>query len=280
MSPSFTRPAPAGSSHDSAPSRWQSPGRLGYNGQLHEPAGWWQILGNGYRVYNPALMRFHSPDSLSPFDKGGINAYAYCTCDPINRMDPNGHWSFHAFAANLLQFKLRTPLVTPIFVATAASLAAVGLAVASPNEKQRAFAIAGAVIAATGALMGARYAWMKRKPRAAPGKSSATAVQKSTTAPVVVGEARPPALPMPDASPSRSISVSTTTTRVSFSLPPTRGPSVASMVAPSTPASFRQKRLAPPPPGQGRRTGNVGPVDRPSRVSTNEVARIRGGVRA
>lgn len=225
-------------------------------------------------------MRFHSPDSVSPFGRGGINAYAYCMCDPVNRADPDGHWSFPAFAANLLQFKLRTPLVTPIFVATAASLAAVGLAVASPNEKQRAFAVAGAVIAATGALMGARYAWMKRKPFAAPAKSSATAVQKSTAAPAVVGEAGPPATPIPDAIPSRSISVSTTTTRVSFSLPPTRGPSVASMGVPPTPASFRQKRLAPPPPGQGRRTGNVGSVDRPLRGSTTEAARIRDGVRA
>jgi len=47
-------------------------------------------LGNGHRRYNPVVMRFHEPDALSPFDKGGINAYAYCGADPINRNDPTG----------------------------------------------------------------------------------------------------------------------------------------------------------------------------------------------
>ncbi|WP_409262888.1 RHS repeat-associated core domain-containing protein [Pseudomonas putida] len=47
-------------------------------------------LGNGRRTYNPVLMRFHSADSLSPFSEGGLNAYAYCGGDPINRVDPSG----------------------------------------------------------------------------------------------------------------------------------------------------------------------------------------------
>ncbi|WP_231867459.1 RHS repeat-associated core domain-containing protein [Pseudomonas sp. CCOS 191] len=47
-------------------------------------------LGNGHRRYNPVLMRFHEPDALSPFGKGGINVYAYCGADPINRNDPTG----------------------------------------------------------------------------------------------------------------------------------------------------------------------------------------------
>lgn len=66
--------------------------RLGFNGQLNErPTGWYH-LGNGHRVYNPVLMRFHSPDRLSPFGKGGVNAYAYCGGSPINRVDPSGGW--------------------------------------------------------------------------------------------------------------------------------------------------------------------------------------------
>jgi hypothetical protein len=35
-------------------------------------------------------MRFISPDTLSPFGRGGVNSYAYCSNDPINRVDRNG----------------------------------------------------------------------------------------------------------------------------------------------------------------------------------------------
>jgi RHS repeat-associated protein len=65
--------------------------RLGFNGQLREAKIGWYLLGNGYRAYNPRLMRFHSPDSWSPFAGGGLNAYMYCAGDPINRADPTGH---------------------------------------------------------------------------------------------------------------------------------------------------------------------------------------------
>lgn len=64
---------------------------VGYNGVMHEPCTQWQMLGNGYRVYSPALQRFRSADSLSPFADGGINAYTYCVSDPINHQDPTGH---------------------------------------------------------------------------------------------------------------------------------------------------------------------------------------------
>lgn len=48
------------------------------------------MLGNGHRVYNPLLRRFHSADSLSPFDRGGLNAYAYVLNNPVNLIDPDG----------------------------------------------------------------------------------------------------------------------------------------------------------------------------------------------
>ena len=54
--------------------------RLGFNGQLRELQISWYLLGNGYRAYNPRLMRFHSPDSWSPFGSGGLNPYMYCVC--------------------------------------------------------------------------------------------------------------------------------------------------------------------------------------------------------
>lgn len=49
--------------------------------------------GNGYRACNPVLLRFNCPDSMSPFGAGGINPYACCRGDPVNRTDPSGHFS-------------------------------------------------------------------------------------------------------------------------------------------------------------------------------------------
>jgi len=64
---------------------------LGFNGEVRDETSGWYLLGRGYRAYNPTLMRFHSPDSLSPFGAGGINPYVYCAGDPINFVDPTGH---------------------------------------------------------------------------------------------------------------------------------------------------------------------------------------------
>ena len=64
---------------------------LGFNGERADPVTGHYLLGNGYRAFNPVLMRFNSPDSWSPFGDGGINAYGYCGGDPINLIDPTGH---------------------------------------------------------------------------------------------------------------------------------------------------------------------------------------------
>ena len=63
---------------------------LGFNGERPDPVTGHYLLGNGYRAFNPVLMRFNGPDSFSPFGRGGLNSYAYCLGDPINRSDPNG----------------------------------------------------------------------------------------------------------------------------------------------------------------------------------------------
>ncbi|MCU6275499.1 RHS repeat protein [Morganella morganii] len=71
----------------------------GFNGERCDPVSGSYHLGNGYRAYNPVLMRFNCPDNLSPFGEGGINPYAYCAGDPVNFTDPSGHMSTSAGVA-------------------------------------------------------------------------------------------------------------------------------------------------------------------------------------
>lgn len=78
---------------------------LGFAGERPDPVTGHYPLGKGYRAYNPVLMRFNQPDSLSPFGEGGVNAYAYCQGDPVNRSDPTGHtWWFLIARAETLRW--------------------------------------------------------------------------------------------------------------------------------------------------------------------------------
>jgi RHS repeat-associated protein len=90
----------------------------GFNGHIIEKLTANYLLGNGYRTYNPALRRFHRPDSLCPFGRGGLNSYAYCGAEPVNRSDPTGR-AFSLFRSSRLS-RLTTqnanPVANPVFV--------------------------------------------------------------------------------------------------------------------------------------------------------------------
>ncbi|RMV69560.1 hypothetical protein ALP05_02115 [Pseudomonas caricapapayae] len=100
----------------------QSGALPGFNGELLDSITGHYLLGNGYRAYNPVLMRFNSPDSLSPFGKGGLNAYAYCAGDPVNRSDPDGR-------------EFIDVLLTSTYIAAGLLTAGIGLLLARSSVK-------------------------------------------------------------------------------------------------------------------------------------------------
>lgn len=75
---------------------------LGFNGERPDPVTGHYLLGNGYRAFNPLLMRFNSPDSWSPFGKGGLNSYAYCQGQPMLRTDATGHFAMLGIVASMV----------------------------------------------------------------------------------------------------------------------------------------------------------------------------------
>ncbi|WP_205704447.1 RHS repeat-associated core domain-containing protein [Burkholderia stabilis] len=85
---------------------------LGFNGEYMDPVTGYYLLGNGYRYFNPVLMYFHSPDSFSPFGKGGLNAYCYVEGDPVNFTDPTGASIFGAIG-RLLRITKRVTTSSP-----------------------------------------------------------------------------------------------------------------------------------------------------------------------
>ncbi|MBA6097012.1 RHS repeat-associated core domain-containing protein [Pseudomonas juntendi] len=86
---------------------------LAFNGEAREQAYGWYLLGSGYRAYNPALMRFHSPDSLAQ-EESGINPYVYTLADPVNWRDPSGHRA-QSVLADRDPPKYRDPIEQPGF---------------------------------------------------------------------------------------------------------------------------------------------------------------------
>ncbi|WP_085655752.1 MULTISPECIES: RHS repeat domain-containing protein [unclassified Pseudomonas] len=103
----------------------------GFNGEQLDRATGLYLLGNGYRAYSPTLMRFLGPDSMSPFGGGGLNAYAYCLGDPVNRVDPTGHISWQSILGIGMGVLGIVASVLTMGAATPWALAALGLTVAS-----------------------------------------------------------------------------------------------------------------------------------------------------
>ncbi|WP_336342073.1 RHS repeat-associated core domain-containing protein [Pseudomonas atacamensis] len=103
----------------------------GFNGEQLDPVTGLYLLGNGYRAYSPTLMRFLSPDSMSPFGAGGLNAYSYCLGDPVNRVDPTGHVSWQSILGIGLSILGIVASVVTMGAATPWAVTALGLAVAS-----------------------------------------------------------------------------------------------------------------------------------------------------
>lgn len=118
----------------------------GFNGQRLEPATGGYLLGNGHRLYNPVLMRFTRPDALSPFGKGGVNAYAYCEGDPVNGIDPTGE-----FLTALLGLLRSAGAGAGVAFTSLVSIKAPASGIALGGIR---VAIAGGLIGAAGAVMG------------------------------------------------------------------------------------------------------------------------------
>jgi RHS repeat-associated protein len=57
------------------------------------------------RYYNPILGRFLSPDSIvpEPGNPQSLNRYSYVENNPVNRIDPSGHFSFGRFFRSLVR---------------------------------------------------------------------------------------------------------------------------------------------------------------------------------
>lgn len=132
--------------------------RPAYNGELLDEASGCYLLGAGHhRPYSPTLHTFLAPDALSPFEQGGLNAYAYCAGDPVNRIDRSGHfWKWIVAGIGVVASVASFGLLAAPVIAGSAALTASAVAGAALGAVGAAVEVGALVAEATGAETAAK----------------------------------------------------------------------------------------------------------------------------
>jgi RHS repeat-associated protein len=84
------------------------------------------LLNFGARWYDPLVGRFTTPDDIHDIDSilrtDGLNRYVFANNDPINHVDPTGHWSWSAIVGVVVSAVLIVGAVA-LMVATGGAVA-------------------------------------------------------------------------------------------------------------------------------------------------------------
>lgn len=143
-----------------APVAW--PGERGFVGGVQDPTGLTHL---GAREYDPTLGRFTSVDPVfDTDDPQSMTGYAYCSSDPVNCVDADGHWGWKKLFNAVATVASVVSAVVPGPIGAAIGVASAGLYLAAGNKSGAAWALAGAAATMIGlgavalAAKGARLA--------------------------------------------------------------------------------------------------------------------------